>query len=153
MQERIRELEAELARVRAERDTLQADLQRTSRYVMAVEKAPTAVMCVSGEQGRYVFVNQAFAELVGRSLDDVLSRDPYQIWVEVTHPDELEEERGALERIAKGEIDGYRFEKRFVPRAGAGGEPRWVRADLVASREPNGRLAVSYTHLTLPTKA
>jgi PAS domain S-box-containing protein len=146
MQDRIRELEAELARVRAERDTLQADLQRASRYVTAVEKAPTAVMCVSGEQGRYVFVNQAFADLVGRSLDEVLASDPYQIWVEVTHADEIEEERGALERIAKGEIDGYRLEKRIVPHGG--GEPRWVRADLRSSREANGRLECITAYFT-----
>jgi len=137
MDGRIRELEVELARVRAERDVLAASVARTGRFESTVAASPLAVMCVSGEKGRYVFVNDAFARMVGRSRDEVIASDPYAIWVEVTHPDDLTPEREALERVAKGEIDRFQIEKRIVA---PGREPRWYRADVVAAREPNGRL-------------
>jgi two-component system, cell cycle sensor histidine kinase and response regulator CckA len=94
-------------------------------------------MCVSGEEGRYVFANEAFAALVGIPLAELLASDPYQIWVETTHPDDLAVERDALERIAKGEIERFQIEKRLSAR---GGSPRWVRVDVVGAREPTGRL-------------
>src|SRR5262245_15741504 len=108
-----------------------------ARFEATVMASPTAIMCVSGEKGRYVFVNSAFARMIGRPLDEVRVSDPYQIWVEVTHPDDVPPEREAIERIGKGEIDRYAFEKRIIPR---NGEPRWYRAEIVATREPNGRL-------------
>src|SRR5262245_29293918 len=120
MGDRPRDLEAELARFRN-----------------FAEAAPFGVMCVSGVQGAYAFVNQAFADLVGRPLEEVRAADPYQIWIEVTHPDDLAPERDALERIAKNEIDRYQIEKRIIAR---GGEPRWYRVEIIGSREANGRL-------------
>src|SRR5262249_18635646 len=137
MIDRMRELAAELERVRAERDAMKSTLEHVHRYVTAVERAPTGVMCVSGEKGRYVFANQAFARMVGRPLHELLTCDPYEIWLQVTHPDDLPSEREGLERIARGEIDGYRFEKRLIPRDG---DTRWYRVDIHATREPNGRL-------------
>jgi two-component system, cell cycle sensor histidine kinase and response regulator CckA len=82
---------------------------------------------------------------VGRSVAEIMATDPYQIWLEVSDPQDLEEERRAMGRVAKGEIEGYRFERRMIPR---GGEPRWVRVDFLATREPNGRLEYITAYFT-----
>src|SRR5262249_26049347 len=74
----------------------------------------------------------------GRPMAEILARDPYDIFVAHTHPDDIEVERVAIGRIAKGEIDRYRLDKRFVT---VEGEIRWVRATGVGSREASGRLA------------
>jgi PAS domain S-box-containing protein len=145
MDQRLPALEAELACARAERDALVEALRAATRFQSAVDAAPLAMMCVSGVSGRYVFANAAYAKLLGRQLDDLLRSDPYQIWIEVTHPDDLETEREAIERISRGEIDSFRFEKRLLP---TGGEPRWVRAEVVAARDASGRLETITVYFT-----
>jgi two-component system cell cycle sensor histidine kinase/response regulator CckA len=131
------ELDAELARLRAERAELAAALEQARRYEAAVAAATQGVMCVDAEKGRYAFVNGAFARMVGRPLDEVMAADPYQIWIEVTHPEDIDAERAALARIAKGEIDRFELHKRLIAR---GEEPRWMHVQVVATREANGRL-------------
>lgn len=78
MEDRVSALEAELACVRAERDTLVEALRSGAHYRATVKSAPVAIMCVSGVSGRYVFANQAYATLLGIELGELLRRDPYQ---------------------------------------------------------------------------
>jgi len=126
-------LVAEIARLRAELAAVQERAQRLER---AVQAAPIAINCVAGETGRYVFANEAFARHVGKPLCDVLESDPYQVWMNDSHPDDIGAELEAVGRIAKGEIDRYQGEKRAISR----GEPCWTRVEVVASRESSGRL-------------
>jgi PAS domain-containing protein len=71
-------------------------------------------MCVSGPKGRYQFVNEAFARMLGRKLDDVRALDAFQVFAASAHPDEFERERETIGRVARGEIDSYQLEKRLV---------------------------------------
>ena len=103
----------------------------------AVEAAPIGIMRVSATRGQYVFLNAAFAELLGRDRAVLSSSDPYQVWLDVTHPDDLEPERRELERLGRGECDRFRMEKRFVR---PDGEARWVLVEVVASRTADRRL-------------
>src|SRR5262249_24560216 len=98
------EFEAERARMLGEWARLTASAARAERLEAAVAGSPLAIMCVSAESGRYIFVNEAFARMIGRPLDEVMVSDLYQIWVEATHVDDLGPEREALDRLAKGEI-------------------------------------------------
>jgi PAS domain S-box-containing protein len=147
MDDRASALEAELLCVRAERDALTQALRSSALLQAAIENSPLPTMCVSGVSGRYVFANPAYAKLLNIGLDEILHCDPYQFWIDVTHPDDLPAEREAIARISKGEIDGFQLEKRLMPR---GGEPRWVRAQVAASRDEKGRLEcliVSFTDI------
>jgi two-component system cell cycle sensor histidine kinase/response regulator CckA len=137
MVDRIQELEGEVARLRAEREELTVRLAHAGYQAQAVERSPVAVMCVSGVKGRYVFVNEAFAGMAGYSRAELLARDPYEVWLEVTHPDELEVERALVGRVARGEIDHYQLEKRVISRDG---RTTWVRTELMAVRDAQGRL-------------
>lgn len=137
MADRVAELETELARVCAERDELARRLKDAERYRTAVDVAQIPIMCVSAIEGRYLFANQAFANAIGWTVDEILSGDAYQIWLDVTHPDDLEVERRAVERLARGEADKARHEKRLVHR---NGQARWYAVDVTAVRAPDGRL-------------
>jgi PAS domain S-box-containing protein len=137
MGDRVRELEEELERLRDERDSLAGALEKAMPFETAVSSSPVSVICVNAEKGRYEFANQAFANLIGRPLDEILATDPYEIFVAHTHPDDIEAEHDAIGRIAKGEIDRYHLDKRFVTPEG---EVRWVRATGVGARKPSGRL-------------
>jgi two-component system, cell cycle sensor histidine kinase and response regulator CckA len=117
---------------------LTRDAQATEHLRRAAEHAPIGIICVSGATGRYVFANAAFARMIGRSHEDVLNADPFQISMEATHPDDRALGRDAMERIAKGEMDTYHYEKRLVR---ADGEVFWASVDMLATRDAEGRLA------------
>ncbi|HET9957018.1 MAG TPA: ATP-binding protein [Polyangiaceae bacterium] len=104
---------------------------------IAADSSPCGIMCISGPEGRYVYINQAFANLVGRSLEATLEADPYHIFLEVTHPEDVAIERVQLDRLGRGEIDSYELEKRFMS---PGGKSRRVLAKVSATRDAQGRL-------------
>jgi len=137
MSDSTEELQAALARVEAERDDLAAKLELARHHLLAVEQSPIGIMCVSAVKGRYVFVNEEYARLVGYQPAALMARDPYELWLEVTHPDEAEVERALIGRVGKGEIDRFHLEKRVLSRDGA---THWVRAELRSSRDAQGRL-------------
>jgi PAS domain S-box-containing protein len=102
-----------------------------------IESAPIGIMSTAGETGRFELVNNAFAQMLGRSVAELMESDPFQIWQETTHPDDQATEREAITRVARGELDRYTLEKRVIA---PGGTTRWVRVDLSAMRAPSGRL-------------
>jgi two-component system cell cycle sensor histidine kinase/response regulator CckA len=111
----------------------------------AIQSSPVGVICVSGAKGRYVFVNEAFARMIGRTRAEVEASDPYQIAVDATHPDERLVSRQAIEFLARGEADRYQYEKRLVAK---NGELLWVRVDMLATRDAEGRMAFMTSHFT-----
>jgi two-component system cell cycle sensor histidine kinase/response regulator CckA len=137
MHDRVTELENELARMRAKGDALARELEDARHYRSAIEGCPLSIMRVSASKGRYVFMNEAFAKMLGHTREELMARDPYEAWVESAHPDDLEPEHDAMGRVAKGEIDGFQLDKRVIAKHG---EPRWVRMDAFASRDAQGRL-------------
>ena len=86
-------------------------------------------MVILDTGGRYVAVNEAFARVLGRSVDELESRH----FAEYTHPDDLPRDVELMNRLASGEVSFYQVQKRLLHRDG---DTIW---------------AVSYTHLTLPT--
>jgi len=137
MSGRASDLDVELARVRAERDTLARELEIARPLAKLIEGVPVAIMRVSGTTGRYIFFNETFAKLIGQSREEILACDPYDVWIKATHPDDLAVERSARERLAKGEIDRYRLDKRILS---AQGEAGWFRVEAVGERDDEGRL-------------
>jgi two-component system cell cycle sensor histidine kinase/response regulator CckA len=145
MHDGVMELENELVRMRAKGDALTRELEEARHFRSAVEDSSVSIMRVSGAKGRYVFINEAFAKMMGQTRDELLARDPYEAWVESAHPDDLEPEHKAMGRVAKGEIDGFQLDKRVIPK---NGEPRWVRMDAFASRDAQGRLEYLTAYFT-----
>jgi len=109
-----------------------------------VEHSPLPTMCVSGTKGRYQFVNDAFARMLGLSLDEIRGRDAYEVFVEVSHPDEYEVERATIGRVARGEIDAYSLVKRLI----VGETERLVQLDAFATRDAQGRLELMTAFFT-----
>ncbi|MGA9776386.1 MAG: diguanylate cyclase [Candidatus Dormiibacterota bacterium] len=77
------------AQVRSEDQVREAE----QRFRIAFEQAPEGMAVVS-PQGDFIQVNRAFTELVGRSEPELKSLG----LVAITHPDDLEETRRALNR-------------------------------------------------------
>ena len=82
--------------------------------------------------GRFLRVNAAFAQLVGRSQQDLVGR-PFS---EVTHPDDRAADLAGFWRMARGEAPSYQADKRFVR---PDGTVRWVRITSSPIRDAAGR--------------
>src|SRR5262245_4309593 len=121
---------------------VEADAATAAHLRRAAEHAPIGIICVNGATGQWVFVNDSFVRMLQRSRDEVLATDPFELMHNATHPDDRAADLGLIERVAQGEMDTCRHEKRLFRKDGS---PFWVAAEMLASRDAAGRLA----HLTV----
>jgi len=83
------------------------------RFRLTLDEAPIGMALVAPE-GRFIRVNRALSEIVGYSAAE-LTGMTFQI---ITHPDDLDADLALVERLARGEIPRYHFEKRYVRKDG-----------------------------------
>jgi diguanylate cyclase (GGDEF)-like protein/PAS domain S-box-containing protein len=71
-------------------------------------------MALAAPDGRFIRVNQALCEKTGYSADELLTLG----FADLTHPDDLETTLDYVSRLAEGEIDSFRNEKRYMRKDG-----------------------------------
>lgn len=134
----------ELSRLLAENARLERELgEERTRSRRAFDTALVGNILSSFELGRYLAVNQVFVDMSGYTEEEILAYDPYRFWVDTTFAEDLEAERGQLQRVMTGEISCYRVEKRYVRKDG---EVRWAVTEFAAERDARGsvcRAAIS----------
>jgi diguanylate cyclase (GGDEF)-like protein/PAS domain S-box-containing protein len=122
--------DAAIATLRAECDEVL--LERTRPLLdLAFELAPIG-MAFFDTHGRYLRVNPALADILGRPADDLIGRRDQ----EFTHPHDRESDVAAAGRILAGEISSWQTEKRFLR---PDGSVVWVVANLSFLRDEAGR--------------
>jgi len=104
------------------------------RFRSAFENAAIG-MSMTSTEGRFLRVNRALCEMTGYSADELTGRAVH----DVTHPDDVDADVDAMRRLATGEIDTYRTEKRYLRRDGS---HLWV--SLSSSAVPGFRDAPIY---------
>jgi PAS domain S-box-containing protein len=104
------------------------------RFRSAFENAAIG-MSMTSTEGRFLRVNRALCEMTGYSEDELTGRAVH----DVTHPDDVEADVDAMRRLATGEIDTFRTEKRYLRRDGS---HLWV--SLSSSAVPGVRDAPLY---------
>lgn len=135
VQERTNDLEATVARLRAEialreaAEASQAESQALFRN--ALEYAPIG-MAIVGLDGRWQRVNRALCDIVGYD-EQALLQLTFQ---DITHPDDLVADLALLESLLKGDIPFYQMEKRYLRRDG---EPVWIMLSVSLVRDSDRR--------------
>lgn len=86
-----------------------ASRQNDQRFRATFEQAAVGVAHVDLE-GRFLVVNQRYADIVGRTREELMGCTFQQI----THPEDLSTDLGHLGRLLKGAIATYSMEKRYV---------------------------------------
>jgi PAS domain S-box-containing protein len=92
-------------------------LESENRFRGAFEDSAIGMGLTSineGSMGRWIKVNQSLCEMLGYTEDDLLSRT----FMQITHPDDLEKDIAAQERILHGAAETYRLEKRYIRKDG-----------------------------------
>jgi PAS domain S-box-containing protein len=96
-------------------------------FQMAFESAACGMALIDPE-GRFLKVNHALCELVGRSEEEMLDLGFQQI----NHPDDLEAGMLGWQRMIAGETDMFQDEKRLLHASGA---VKWVHVHVAIARD------------------
>ena len=87
----------------------QALKQSEMQFRALSEQAAIGVTKTETASGKYVFVNQRFADIVGYTRNELLTMDFH----ELTHPDDLTDDLNNVDLLVKGELHEYSMEKRY----------------------------------------
>jgi diguanylate cyclase (GGDEF)-like protein/PAS domain S-box-containing protein len=109
------------------------------RFRGAFEHAPIG-MAVVGQDTRIVRCNQALADMLGYTQDELIGMDGTQL----THPEDLAETQEKLRALFAAEIEGYQLEKRFVH---ADGHAVLVSVSVSAMLSTDGKPQYSIGHI------
>lgn len=88
--------------------------QNESRLRTLITNAPNGMIIIDPTNGRVVQANQIALNMWGYSADEILTKTTSDI----TYPDDIAESNERNRRLAKGEADILRFEKRYLRRDG-----------------------------------
>jgi PAS domain S-box-containing protein len=94
------------------------------------EQAAVAIAYI-GLDGKLLRVNQCYCDIVGYTREELLDRTFF--WI--THPDDREASRSALQRMLNGEMQNYRAEKRYLHKDGS---CIWTQLTSSLIRDPAG---------------
>lgn len=98
-------------------------------FRLSFEHAVVGKVQVEPYSGKIIRVNQAFAEMLGYSTDDLVGTDAWQL----TFGEDLDADKEAYQKVLVGSAPRYIREKRYVKRDGT---LVWARASLVIVRSP-----------------
>lgn len=113
----------------------QANLTESERRFRAVfEASPIGIAVMDTATGDFYTVNPRFEAIVGRSLDELRTLT----WQAITHPEDLAQDVALADRFARGAIDGYQFEKRYLRKTG---EAIWVHMTIARFALPGEAVA------------
>jgi PAS domain S-box-containing protein len=85
----------------------------------------------SALDGRFLRTNAKFCEIVGYSVEELAGLS----FQEITHPDDLRQDRENLERVLRGESGTFTVEKRYLHKNGS---PVWTQLTASLIRDPGG---------------
>ncbi len=91
----------------------QAELAlRTSeeRFKTIYLQAPLGIALIDSLTGKFYDANPRFAEIAGRSEEEMLNID----WLQITHPDDLQADLENMALMNAGKLPGFRMEKRYL---------------------------------------
>lgn len=103
-----------------QKEKIRAELaQSEERFRTMFEEAPMGIGIFDALNGKAMQLNARYAEIVGRTRDEVLTMD----WRLYSHPEELEENLHRVELLMENKISGFSMDKRFIR---PNGEEVWV---------------------------
>jgi len=93
-------------------------IESENRFRRAFEDSAIGMGLTSIEEssmGQWLKVNRSLYEMLGYTEDELLSLT----FMQITHPDDLDRDLAAQDKILRGESDTYRLEKRYIHKDGS----------------------------------
>lgn len=102
-----------------------------NKLFKAIFKNAGTAIGITNAKGVIIGVNQKSEDLLGYTASELKKLPPYSI----THPDDADTTIKLLQRLANGEIDGYRVEKRWIRKDG---QTIWVDLSTTSIKDEMG---------------
>ena len=80
------------------------------RFKELFEQAPLGIALLDSLTGHFYEVNTMHAKIAGRTVDDLLTTD----WMQITHPDDVQEDLDNMAMLNAGALNGFQMEKRYL---------------------------------------
>jgi two-component system, cell cycle sensor histidine kinase and response regulator CckA len=101
-----------------------------ARYRGVFENAAIGIDVVDS-RGRFLQANDSLARMLGYSRNELMNLTIF----DVTHPDDVADSMIKHETMVHGEMESYRFEKRYIKKDGA---VLWAEVSVSSVRGPDG---------------
>ena len=105
-------------------------MEKDKKYHTIWDQAPVGIATIDSHSGRFAEINCAYCNIVGYSKSEMLDMD----FMQITHPDDLQEDLNNMERLRSGEITSFKMEKRYICK---NGKIVWVSLKVVPLWEKN----------------
>ncbi len=116
----------------------QALRESEERFRIMFMQSPIGIAVIDSHTGNIHDVNPRFAEIAGRSIDELKRID----WLQITHPDDIQLDLDNMALMNAGKIEGFRMEKRYLH---SDGKTVWVDMTIA----PLKVMGVSPRHLCM----
>lgn len=94
------------------------------------ENSPVPVAFVSTDN-KFTAVNKALCEFVGYTESELLQKT----WVQITHPEDVDGDQSEVDKILRGESEGYGDQKRYIRKDGV---IKWLNLQVRVIRNSSG---------------
>ena len=93
----------------------QLELKKSEeRFRIMFEEAPLGIGLFDLKTGKAKQINKKFMEITGRTSDEFNELD----WMELSHPEDMQENNALREKVFAGEIEGFNMKKRYLKKDG-----------------------------------
>lgn len=103
-------------------------LASEKKFRTIFEKSPIGIALGNAYRGRFFIVNERFAQIAGRTIEEMQRID----WQSITHPDDIAEDLDCMDKLNAGEINGFTLNKRYIK---PDGSIVWINLIVVALQE------------------
>jgi two-component system, cell cycle sensor histidine kinase and response regulator CckA len=120
-----------IARDISEREAAREALEASERRFRGLFEGAGAGMAIADLEGRFVEANEAYRLMLGYREEELTGLS----YLDVTHPDDREDDRRQVAELLAGDLDSYLIEKRYLA---ADGATVWARAHISLIRDGAG---------------
>ncbi|MEI6066769.1 MAG: response regulator [Methylococcaceae bacterium] len=126
---KTRELSTEIEH----RARIETDLRQSEEHIHTIfEQAPLGIALIDSFTGHIYEVNQKFANIVGRTREEMTHID----WMSITHPDDVQEDLDNMALLNAGKISEFNMNKRYIR---PDGSFVWISMAIAPLKENDGK--------------